>query len=529
VTGSARWASDEQVALPDETIGTMLDRVAAEHPDRDALVFHAPDAAPRRWTYRRLADDADRVARALLTRFAPGENVAVWSSNRAEWILLQHAAARAGLCLVTVNPAYLQDEVSYVLRQSRSAGLFYTPMFRDTDVAGIVARLEPILPSLRLTVSLDDWDGFLDAADPATALPEVHPGSAAMIQYTSGTTGEPKGVLLSHQGLLDSARLVAARAELESGVVSVNAMPLFHVGGCGTMELGTLTRAGTYVLAPGFDAGHVLYLLEEHRGTTTLAVPTMLLALLEHPDRARRDLSSLRTIVTGGASAPAELVRRVKAAFGCLFTITFGQTETSGPAIQTSVRDSERDQAETIGRPLPRTEVRITDPADGTIVSFGDQGEIEMRGPTVMLGYFDRPDETDRVLDDDGWLHSGDLGAMDDRGFITITGRIRDMINRGGEKIYPREIEDLLTRHDAVADAAVVGVTDPRWGESVAAVVRCSGTAAAVTGDDLDAYCREHLARYKVPTAWYFVDALPLTPSGKVQKFLLRQRLENRA
>jgi fatty-acyl-CoA synthase len=528
VTGPARWVSDEEVALPVENIGGMLDRVAAEHPERDALVFHAPGTTPRRWTYQQLVEEADRVARALLARFAPGENVAVWSSNRAEWVLLQHGAARAGLCLVTINPAYLHDEASYVLRQSRSAGLFYTPAFRDTDVTAIVARLGQALSGLRLTISLDDWDGFRDSADPGTPLPEVDPGHAAMIQYTSGTTGEPKGVLLSHQGLLDSARLVAARAELESGVVSVNAMPLFHVGGCGTMELGTLARAGTYVLAPGFDAGHVLHLLEEHRGTTTLAVPTMLLALLEHPDRAHRDLSDLRTIVTGGASAPADLVRRVKATFGCLFTITFGQTETSGPAIQTSVRDSERDQAETIGRPLPRTEVRITDPDDGSVVPFGDRGEIQMRGPTLMLGYFDRPEETRGAVDDEGWLHSGDLGSMDDRGFVTVTGRIRDMINRGGEKIYPREIEDLLTRHEAVADAAVVGVADPRWGESVAAVIRLSGTIATTSDQDLDAYCRQHLARYKVPSAWYFVDALPLTPSGKVQKYVLRDQIQNR-
>lgn len=379
-TGGAQWASELPVPLPVETIGGMLDRVAAEHPERDALVFHAPGSPPRHWTYRRLVADADQEARALLTRFDPGEEIAVWSSNRAGWVLLQHGAARAGLRLVTVNPAYLEAEASYVLRQSGFVGLFYTPAFRDTDVAAIVARLERTLPDLRSTVSLDDWERFVGSADPSTGLPEVHPEDAAMIQYTSGTTGDPKGVLMSHQGLLDSARLVAERAELESGVVSINSMPLFHVGGCGTMGLGTLARAGTYVLAPGFDAGHVLELLETHRGTATLAVPTMLLALLEHPDRATRDLSGLRTILTGGASAPADLVRRAKATFGCLFTITFGQTETSGPAIQTSVGDSERDQAETIGRPLPGNEVRITDPEDGTIVAFGDQGEIQMRG-----------------------------------------------------------------------------------------------------------------------------------------------------
>lgn len=527
-THASYWVAPEQVELWDETVGQMIDRVAAEHPDRDALVFHAPDTPPRHWTYRQFVADSRRVARALLEHFAPGENIAVWSPNRAEWVLLQHGAARAGLRLVTVNPAYLGGETSYVLRQSRAKGLFYMPSYRGVDLAAIVAEIAPELNELRTAVSFDDWETFLDSADANTALPDPRPEDGTMIQYTSGTTGAPKGVLLSHKGLVNGARLVAERAELETGAISINSMPLFHVGGCGTMELGTFSRAGTYVLAPGFDAAHVLQLIEIHRGTVTLAVPTMLIGLLEHPARTQRDLSSLRTMVTGGASVSAELVRRVKSTFGCRFTITFGQTETSGPAIQTSVRDSEVDQAETIGRPLPSMEARIVDLTSGKPVPFGTQGEIHMRGPLVMLEYFDRPEDTAQTIDSDGWLHSGDLGSMDERGFVTITGRSKDMINRGGEKIYPREIEDLLFQHDAISDVAVVGVPDEKWGEHVAAVVRLKPDVPAPSALQLRTYCEQNLARYKIPVEWFTVDTFPQTPSGKIQKFVLCEQINDK-
>jgi fatty-acyl-CoA synthase len=527
-SGPVSWTAPEPVELWEETVGQLLDRVAATRPDRDALVFAAPGAAPRHWTYREFTDQSRRVAQALLHFFSPGENVAVWSPNCAEWVLLQHGAARAGVRLVTVNPAYVARELRYVLHQSRSAGLFFASAYRGTDQAAVAREVVSDLADLRVSFALDDWDAFLAAADYAAPLPTLTPGDGAMIQYTSGTTGEPKGVVLSHRGIVNSARLVAERAEFADGVVTVNAMPLFHIGGCGTMEIGTFSRAGTYVLAPGFDAAHLLALIERFQGTATLAVPTMLIALLEHPDRAVRDLSSLRTVVSGGASVPAELVRRVKSGFGARFTITFGQTETSGPAIQTSVRDAERDQAETIGRPLPGMSAQITDLDKGTVVPCGTPGEIQLRGPLVMLEYFGRAEDTARAVDAKGWLHTGDLGTMDERGFITVTGRSRDVINRGGEKVYPREVEDVLFHHAAVSDAAVIGVPDARWGERVAAVIRVVSEEDAPSVEELRAHCAESLARYKIPAEWYFVPAFPQTPSGKIQKFVLREQIAGR-
>jgi fatty-acyl-CoA synthase len=527
-TGStgAYWASPEQAELWNETIGQMMDRIAAGHPDRLALVFTAPDAVAQTWTYRQIVADSVCAAKALLTRFRPGENIAVWSPNCAEWVLLQHAAARAGIRLVTINPAYLEREVAYVLRQSRSAGVFYASSFRGNDLGAIVNGIAPTLPDIRHTFSLDDWDAFVSSAGPGVDLPSPAPQDAVMIQYTSGTTGAPKGVLLSHHGMVNGARFVAERADLELGAISVNSMPLFHIGGCGTMELGTFSRAGTYVLAPGFDAGHVLGLVEAYHGTVVLAVPTMLISLLNHPDRTKRDLSSLHTMMSGGATVPAELVRRVKKTFGCLFSITFGQTETSGPATQTSVHDDETDQAETIGRALPRMEVKIADALTSEPLPCDTQGEILMRGPLVMLGYFDQPDATAHAVDDEGWLHSGDLGMMDDRGFIRITGRSKDLIIRGGEKIYPREVEDVIFQHDAVSDVAVIGVPDPKWGERVAAVVRLEPGEDRPTSSGLTIYCQRRLARFKVPAEWFFVESFPQTPSGKIQKFVLRDRIE---
>jgi fatty-acyl-CoA synthase len=515
----------EPVELWEETVGQMLDRVAERYPDRDALVFAAPATAGRHWTYRQFVDETNRVARALLRFFSPGQNVAVWAPNCAEWVLLQHGAARAGIVLVTINPAYLDRELTYVLSQSQAAGLFYAPRYRGRDLAATVDAVSSALPGLWHRFSLDEWDQFVDHADPATPLPEPAPGDAAMIQYTSGTTGNPKGVLLSHRGIVNSARLVAERAEFGEAAVSVNSMPLYHIGGCGTMELGTFSRGGTYVLAPGFDPAHVLDLIENYRGTVALAVPTMLIGLVEHPSRASRDLSSLTTVMTGGALIPAELVRRVKSTFGSLFTITFGQTETSGPAVQTSVHDSERDQAETIGRPLPGMEARIAGLATGEPTVCGTQGEIQLRGPLVMLGYFGQPEASSKAVDSQGWLHTGDLGTMDARGYITITGRSTDMINRGGENIYPREIEDVLFQHASVSDVAVVGVPDARWGEHVAAVIRLQAGVTVPPAAELEAYCETRLARYKIPAVWFFVEEFPQTPSGKIQKFVLRDRI----
>jgi len=527
-TGESLWTYEEDgERLWESTLGDLLRACAAEHPDRLALVDADPDPARRRsWTYAGLLTAAERVARALLVRFRPGERVAVWAPNCAEWVLLQQGASLAGLVLVTVNPANRQAELDYVLRQSRAAGIFFAPEYRGFDLAQAVRAARAIAPELRETVSLADWDRFLALSDPALALPAVAPADPVQIQYTSGTTGFPKGALLNHRGIVNASRFVAQGGGAADGAVWVNAMPMFHVGGSALAELGTFSCRGTFVLMPVFDAGLMLELFETYRGTITQAVPTMLSALLDHPDLAKRDTSSVRTIMSGASFVPAELVARVKEAFGCQFSIVFGQTELHGVITQTHLDDSPEDQSRTIGRPLPLSDVKIIDPETGATVSLGTRGELCVRGYQTMLEYFEQPEQTALTLSSDGWLRTGDLASMDDRGYLTITGRLKDMIIRGGENIYPREIEDVLGAHPGVAAVAVIGVPDDTWGEQVGAVIVPAGPGPAPSAEELRAYCRERLARFKAPSLWYFVADLPNTATGKIQKYVLRDRID---
>ena len=527
-TGESLWTyDDEGVGLWESTLGDLLRAGAAEHPDRLALVDADPDPARRRsWTFAELLTGAERVARALLARFQPGERVAVWAPNCAEWLLLQQGAALAGLVLVTVNPANRQVELDYVLRQSRAAGIFFAPEYRGFDMAQAVRAARAIAPELRETVSFADWDGFLARSDPAQALPAVAPGDPVQIQYTSGTTGFPKGALLNHRGIINASRFVARGGGMGDGGVWVNAMPMFHVGGSALAELGTFAPRGTFVSMPAFDAGLMLELFETYRGTITQAVPTMLSALLDHPDLEKRDTSSVQTIMSGASFVPAELVTRVKEAFGCQFSIVFGQTELHGVITQTRLDDSAEDQSQTIGRPLPLSDVKIIDPETGATVPLGTRGEICVRGYQTMLEYFEQPEQTALTLSSDGWLRTGDLASMDDRGYLMITGRLKDMIIRGGENIYPREIEDVLGSHPGVAAVAVIGVPDDTWGEQVGAVIVPVRSGPAPTAEGLRAYCRERLARFKAPSFWYFVPALPNTATGKIQKYVLRDQID---
>jgi fatty-acyl-CoA synthase len=531
---SSYWPADRHEPLLDTTVGDLLRAAAAEVPGRLALVEGSADPAARRtWTYAELLAVAERIARALLARFAPGERIAIWAPNCPEWMLLQHGVSLAGMVLVTVNPALRARELRYVLDQSRAAGIFFADAYRGFDMADAVASLRDGLPELREAIPLSDWDTFAASGDLSTsdhsaadhgpaALPPVRPGDPAQIQYTSGTTGFPKGAILHHRGVVNASRFVAIGSGVRDGGIWVNAMPMFHIGGGTLTELGTIAQRGTYVLLPGFDAGLVLELIETYRGTMILAVPTMLLAMLDHPDLASRDLSSLQTVMSGAAVVPAALVRRATETFGCKFTIVFGQTELHGVISQTQLDDSADDQSETIGRPLPQVEVKIADPVTGQTMPVGQVGEICARGYQTMLGYFGMPEETAAALDGDGWLRTGDLAAMDGRGYLTITGRLKDMIIRGGENIYPREIEDVLFAHPAVAQAAVVGLADEKWGERVAAVIMPADPANPPSPEALRDYCREWLASFKAPAEWFFVAEYPMTASGKIQKFRLQ-------
>jgi fatty-acyl-CoA synthase len=494
----------------------------ALRPDGVALVDGVADAsARRRWTYRGLQSAGTKVAAALGRRFAPGDHVALWSPNSADWVLFQIGAGLAGVVLVTVNPAYQDAELADVLRRSGARGLFYASEHHGRDLARIAQEAAVAIPSIEVTGSLADLLAEAEAIEVAGDLPRVDADAIAQIQYTSGTTGFPKGAMLMHGGISTACDQVIRRAlpGAEEAVTYLNPMPLFHIGGSGVATVGTLAHAGTQVVMPRFDVDLWLSLVEAERATVTMAVPTMLIAILEHPSLADHDLGSLRTILTGGAYVPRELVQRAHEQLGADVLITFGQTESHGTMCTTRRHDSADDISTTVGLPLDHVEVAIADPASGEIVEVGAAGEILVRGNQVMAGYFSAPDETSAAIDEDGWLHFGDLGTMDERGYLRVIGRLKDMVIRGGENIYPREIEDVLARHPSIAEVAVVGVPDDAWGEEVAAVIRLQPELGqAPDPGALRDWCRDRLAHYKSPRLWFYVSAFPLTASGKIQK-----------
>jgi fatty-acyl-CoA synthase len=506
------------------TFGDLLRSAAEQAPDRIALISGLPDPAMRRkWTYSELHSEAQRTARALLSRFKPGERIAVWAQNIPEWIMLEFGAGLAGVVLVTINPAFRANEVEYVLKQSRSAGVFVVNSFRGNPMLETVYEVARRCPELREIICFDDWGAFIAAGgDNTIELPLVQPGDPVMIQYTSGTTGFPKGALLHHRGLVNNGADTAERMGIDPGDVCITTMPLFHTGGCVCCVIGAVSKAATQVLLETFEPGLMLELVETYRGNAILAVPTMLVAMLEHPAFASTDLSSVKALCSGGSTVPAALVTLFEQKLGAPFTIVFGQTECSPVAAQTRTTDSVEDKAATIGLPLPNMETRIVDPDTGKTVGIGQIGEFCTRGYHVMLGYFEMPEATMAAIDSDGWLHTGDLCAMDTRGYCTVEGRLKDMIIRGGENIYPRELEELLFRHPKVGEVAVIGVPHEKWGEEVAAFIRPTA-GSVIDKEELSGYMRASLAPHKTPKHWFVVTAFPLTGSGKIQKFKLRE------
>ena len=511
-------------ALRDITLGALLAWAAETTPDRVALISGDPDPALRRqWTYAQLHAECQRTARALLTRFKPGERVAVWAPNRPEWLMMEFGAAMAGMVLVTVNPAFRAAELEYVLKQSRAAGVFVVDQFRGNPMLASVQAVAPNCPELREVIRFDDWASFVRAGDDTgITLPDVKPRDPVMIQYTSGTTGFPKGALLHHQGLANNGDHTSHRMGVRDGDVWITTMPLFHTGGCVCCVIGAISRRATQVLVEAFEPGLVLELFETYRGNAMVGVPTMLIAMMEHPRFASTDLSSVRAICAGGSTVPAALVTRLEQQLGANFTIVFGQTECSPVASMTRPDDTVADKAGTIGPAMPHVQVKIIDPDSGRTLPIGQIGEYCTRGYHVMHGYFDMPDASAAAIDADGWLHTGDLCAMDDRGYCTVEGRLKDMIIRGGENIYPRELEELLFRHPSIGSVAIVGLPDAKWGEEVGAFVRAAPGATIDKAALID-YMRAHLAPHKTPRRWFAMDEFPLTGSGKIQKFRLRE------
>ena len=504
------------------SIGEKLREMTALNPAAPALVeVTVEGVTERRWTYGELLADAEQLAEALSTRFAPGERVVVWAHNIPEWVLMEYACALSGLVLVTANPAFQPKELRYVLEQSGAVALFLVESYRGNPMAEIGREATEGIAAIREVTLLTDRDAMLARGERTGGLPDVQPGDAAQIQYTSGTTGFPKGAVLSHRGLLNNARFYMDRSGTTADNVWLNPMPLFHTSGCGMSVLGAMQVGASIVLVSLFDPAVVNRLVEEERISGFVAVPTMILGMVEAFAQEPRDFSSVRVISSGGSMVPPELVRSATNTFGCDFAILYGQTEYSPVVTQQHLGDAFDDICTTIGQPIDHTDVSIRSVEGNAVVPLGEVGEICARGPCTMLEYHANPEATAETIDEQGWLHTGDLGTMDARGFVKITGRVKEMIIRGGENHFPAEIENTLLEHPNVAEIAVIGLPDEKWGEIIAAFYRSESNVDVDEGS-LRAHCRAHLAPQKTPVVWQRVTSFPLTGSGKIQKFALR-------
>lgn len=519
------WPVDTSRQVLDITVGELLRQAAAAAPDQLALVSVAPQRSARTWTYAQLHDDAEHAAAWLLDRFRPGEHIAVWAPNVPEWLVLQYGAALAGLVLVTTNPALRGPELEYALDRSRAAGVFYTDSFRGTDMAAQVHAVLPAIPGVRVAATFDGWLDEVRGTEKRAELPVVDPRSATQIQFTSGTTGRAKPAILAHRSMVTNAAFVRDRCGATPGATFATALPLFHTAGCGLAALGSVYQRATLVLGEIFDPATMLTAIQDHRAEIYGGVPAMLHALLAHPGLADFDLRALRVVMSGGDAVPPALIDGWAQTCGAAMSAVYGQTELGPVICQTSPADNRDDNLFTAGRPLPGVEVSVRDPETGAVLPLGVEGEICARGYQQMIEYLGMPAETAQTVDAEGRLHTGDLGTMDARGYVRVTGRLKDMIIRGGENIYPREIEEALAAHPALIDAVVLGLPDGSWGESVAAVVRPDPARPTPTPAELQDYLRERLAPPKTPKSWYVAESFPVNAMGKLQKFRLREQI----
>ena len=519
------YSAGPAVPLCEEPIGEVFDRVAAEHPQKEALVSRHQGL---RLSYGALRAEVDRTAAGLWgLGIRPGDRVGMWATSCAEWVYLQVATARIGAVLVNVNPAYRAHDLAYILERSEMKAIF----LHERDVRASYAEIldqatQQSNHSLRdrILLGTDEWADMIEQGAPPDRVP-VSKDDVVNIQYTSGTTGSPKGVLLTHRNLLNNAILVSRCLRWTDEDKLCLPVPLYHCFGCVLGSLQCLVSNVTLVLPSAqFDPLAVLQAIHEERCTTVYGVPTMFIAELNHAEFASFDMTSLRTGIMAGSPCPVELMKRVVSEMHCAeMTIAYGQTEAS-PAITQSLNDDPLEvRTSTVGRVIPGAEVKIADPDTGETVDVGVQGELLARGHLVMKGYDKDPQNTARAIDSDGWLHTGDLATMREDGNFRITGRAREMIIRGGENIYPREIEEFLHRHPDIADVYVVGLPDERLGERVLAWIEAREDSA-LTADGVKDFCRGQIAHFKIPEFIRFVDEFPMTVTGKVQKFVIRER-----
>ncbi|MBY0587131.1 AMP-binding protein [bacterium] len=535
------------------TFGEVLSRSAARNPDRDAVVFVDLD---QRWSYVQLADEVQAVARSLISLgIQPGDHVGIWATNWPQWVFAQFATGQMGAVLVNVNPAYRPKELAYILKQADLRALILTDRYKTSDYEEMLAQVVPELrsirpgdpiasqdfPLLRHAISIKSnpslrglwsWSEFIARADLVSAdqvdylrvRRSIRPDMPVNIQFTSGTTGDPKGAMLSHRNLLMNAYYVGQRLGYGSDDKLCIPVPLYHCFGCVMGSLMCAVYGATMVFpSEQFEPEKALVAVDRERCTGIYGVPTMFNAEVHHESFDRYDVSSLRTGVMAGSPCPVELMKLVTTKMHChQMTIGYGLTEASPIITQTDVSESIDVRVRTVGKELPGVEVRLVDPVTGITCSSGEQGELWARGHGVMIGYYNKPEATAAAITADGWLRSGDLATQTETGHYKITGRIKDMIIRGGENVYPREIEEFLLTHPAIRGVQIVGVPDTKFGEQISAWIVPQEPGSLET-EELLQFCRDNLAHYKVPKYVEIVDQYPLTVTGKVQKFKLRE------
>ncbi|MEU7278611.1 AMP-binding protein [Streptomyces sp. NPDC045431] len=517
-------------ALLGDTIGANLARAVERFPDREALV-DVPSG--RRWTYAAFGAAVEELARGLMAAgVGKGDRVGIWAVNRPEWVLTQYATARIGAIMVNINPAYRAHELEYVLRQAGISLLVASLAHKTSDYRAMVERVRADCPELRAVHYIGDasWDELVAGTVPEAELAAREAGLSCddpvNIQYTSGTTGFPKGATLSHHNILNNGYFVGELLGYTERDRICIPVPYYHCFGMVMGNLAATSHGATMVIpAPSFEPAATLRAVQQERCTSLYGVPTMFIAELNLPDFASYDLSSLRTGIMAGSPCPVEVMKRVVAEMHMAeVSICYGMTETSPVSTQTRRDDDLERRTGTVGRVMPHVEVKMVDPATGVTVERGEPGELCTRGYGVMLGYWDEPEKTAEAIDAGRWMHTGDLAVMGEDGYVRIVGRIKDMIIRGGENVYPREIEEFLYAHPKIAEVQVVGVPDERYGEEILACVIPRDPADPPTLEEITAYCRERLAHYKVPRRVEVLDAFPMTVSGKVRKVELRER-----
>ncbi|PBC58950.1 AMP-binding protein [Rhodococcus sp. ACPA1] len=518
-----------------DTIGDNFDRTVAAHGDRDALVDRP---SGRRWTYAELRRDVDAVAVGLLKRgIGKGDRVGIWAPNCPEWTLIQFATAKIGAVLVNINPAYRAHELKYVLDQAGIRLLVSAPEFKSSDYAGMIEEVRPQCPDLEMVVLLGsaEWsklasDGkAVHAADPSllpAAQAALSSDDPINIQYTSGTTGFPKGATLSHHNILNNGYFVGELCHYTENDRVCIPVPFYHCFGMVMGNLACTSHGATMVIpGPSFDPKATLQAVEAEKCTSLYGVPTMFIAELAEPDFASFDLSSLRTGIMAGSPCPVEVMKQVIEQMGMAeVSICYGMTETSPVSLQTRSDDTIDQRVSTVGRVGPHLEVKIVDPATGLTVPRGTPGELCTRGYSVMLGYWNNPEKTAEAIDAGRWMHTGDIGVMDSDGYVAITGRIKDMVIRGGENVYPREIEEFLYTHPDILDAQVIGVPDAKYGEELMVWVRMKDGAEPLDAAKVREFCTGKLAHYKIPKYVHVVDEFPMTVTGKVRKVEMREQ-----